>query len=98
MSKLKELRGRKVLLSFPIIDNSKSKIQVTPEVQEELDKELMKKWSSLEVYAVGSEVIDIKVGDKVYLPAGSLTHAERLEIDGHMRIMVSDLEISLIWE
>lgn len=97
MLKLKLLRGRKVLLNLPVID--KSPIVISPEVQEQMDRELVKKYCALEVYAVGSEASpDILPGMKVYIPGNSLTNAERIEVDGEMKMMVSDFDVTIIWE
>ncbi len=97
MSKLKKLRGTKVLLNYPVMD-VKSKITVTPDVQAEIDKEMMKKWSSLEVYQVGDKVVDVVPGDRVYLNENSLLNGEKIEVDGQVRILVGEYEIHIVWE
>ena len=90
-----KLLGRKILVNFPQIE--KSPIELTPEVQEQIDKEMMKKWTALEVYAIGDEVTKVNVGDKVYIPASSLQGGERLEVDGEMRLMVGDYDVNIVW-
>lgn len=90
-----KLLGRKLLLSFPQIE--KSTIELSPEVQAEIDKELMKKWTALEVFAVGDEVTKVNVGDRVYVGTGSLHDAERIEIDGEMKMLVGDYEVMIVW-
>jgi hypothetical protein len=91
------LRGRQVLLNFPKLDTPKSVIELSPEIQAEIDKELMKKWTSLEVFAVGKDVADIIVGDKVYVTASSLQNAERIEIEGDMKMMIGEYDIRIVW-
>jgi len=89
------LKGKRVLLSKPELE--KSPIHMSPEVQENLDKENMKKWTNLEVFAVGESVEGIKIGDKVYVPKGGLERSDVVEVDGEIKLMVSDFDIAIIW-
>lgn len=89
------LKGKRVLLSRPVLE--KSAIELTPEIQAKLDQENMKKWTHLEVFAIGDAVTDIKVGDMVYLPKTALEQSDILEIDGEVKLMVSDFQIAIIW-
>lgn len=98
MPKLKTLRGKRIILNFPSIDKPKI-IELSPEAQEDLDRAMMKKFTSLEVYAVGADVSEgINIGDKVYVLANALQGAERIDIDGEVRMMISEYDISLVWE
>ena len=90
-----KLKGKRVLLSKPELE--KSQIHITPEVQESLDKENMKKWTHLEVFAVGETVEGVKVGDMVYLPKGGLERSDVVEVDGEIKLMISDFDIAIIW-
>lgn len=94
---IKKLRGRKVLINFPIIEQPTSVIELSPETQAEVDKELMKKWTHLEVYAVGNLVEDVEVGDVVYLSAQALETADRIEVDGNSKFLVDDYHLNIIW-
>ena len=89
------LKGKRVLLSRPVLE--KSAIELTPEIQAKLDQENMKKWTHLEVFAIGDAVTDVKVGDMVYLPKTALEQSDILEIDGEVKLMVSDFQIAIIW-
>lgn len=89
------LKGKRVLLSKPVVETSP--IHMTPEVQENLDKENMKKWTHLEVFAVGESVENIKVGDVVYVPKGGLERSDIVEVEGDIKLMVSDFDIAIIW-
>jgi len=95
MSTFKKLRGRKVLVNMPVIE--KSVIELGPEVQAELDKETMKKWTRLEVFAVGDLIEDIAVGDKVYIPTGALGNAERISFQDDVKFLVDDYQINIVW-
>lgn len=90
-----KLKGKRVLLSKPELE--KSPIHMTLEVQENLDRENMKKWTHLEVFAVGESVEGITVGDVVYIPKGGLERSDVVEVDGEIKLMVSDFDIAIIW-
>lgn len=89
------LKGKRVLLSRPVLE--KSAIELTPEVQASLDQENMKKWTHLEVFAIGDSVTDIKVGDVVYIPRNVIEQCDILEVDGEVKLMISDFQIAIIW-
>ena len=90
-----KLKGKRVLLSRPVIE--KSPIELTPEVQASLDQENMKKWTHLEVFAVGDLVTDINVGDVVYLPKGAIEQCDVLDVEGEVKLMTSDFQIAIVW-
>ena len=90
-----KLKGKRILLSRPVME--KSAIELTPEVQASLDQENMKKWTHLEVFAVGDQVTDIKVGDVVYLPKGAIEQCDVLDVEGEVKLMTSDFQIAIIW-
>ena len=75
----------------------KSAIELTPEIQASLDQENMKKWTHLEVFAIGDTVTDIKVGDVVYLPKNAIEQCDILEVDGEVKLMTSDFQIAIVW-
>jgi len=90
-----KLKGKRVLLSRPVIE--KSAIEMSPEIQESLDRENMKKWTNLEVFAIGELVETIKVGDKVYVPKGALERCDIVDVDGEVKLMVSDFDVAIVW-
>jgi hypothetical protein len=90
-----KLKGKRVLLSRPVLE--KSAIELTPEVQASLDQENMKKWTHLEVFAIGDQVTDIKVGDVVYLPKGAIEQCDVLDVEGEVKLMTSDFQIAIVW-
>ena len=96
MSAFKELRGKRILVTKPVSE-TKSLIEITPEVQAELDKELMSKWTRLTVFAVGSEVLDIKPNDEVYINASMLANAELVRLDGVDYMMVLDHAVAIVY-
>jgi hypothetical protein len=96
MLTFKELRGKRILVTKPVAE-TKSLIEITPEVQAELDKELMTKWTRLTVFAVGTEVSDIKAGDEVYINASMLANAELIQLDGVDYMMVLDHAVAIVY-
>ena len=96
MSAFKELRGKRILVTKPVSE-TKSLIEITPEVQAELDKELMSKWTRLTVFAVGTEVVDIKPNDEVYINASMLANAELVRLDGVDYMMVLDHAVAIVY-
>jgi len=59
--------------------------------------ETQKRTSNLEVFAVGDSVTEIQVGESVYIPSGVLQNADIVEIDGEIKLMVSDYQIAIVW-
>lgn len=90
-----KLKGKRVLLSKPVIE--KSAIEISPDIQEKIDRENMVKWTNLEVFAVGENVDSINVGDKVYIPKGPLERCDVVEVGGEIKLMVSDFDIAIVW-
>jgi hypothetical protein len=91
----KSLEGRRILITKPV--RKESLIELSPEASASLDADAMKSWTNLEIYAVGEEVTKYKAGDKVYLSTSALQSAEILEVDGALRLMVSDYDIAIVW-
>lgn len=92
---MKSLRGKRVLLTMPEL--KKSAVELSAKDEETIMQEAMKKWLKLEVFAVGDEVTDVKKGDKVYVQTYALQSGEKIEIDGSIKLMISDTAIAIIW-
>lgn len=90
-----KLKGKRVLLNKPQINDLG--LELSQETKEQLMQEEMKKYTELEIYAVGDEVTDFEEGQLVYVSPSVLAYAEILPIDGDDRIMIRDMDISLIW-
>ena len=96
MSLFKQLRGKRVMIQKPESE-SKSLIELTPEVEAQLEKEAIAKWTRLKVYAVGTEVTDIKAGDEVYITPGVLAAAEIFKVDEEVFMIVPDHAVAVIY-
>ena len=90
-----KLMGRRVLINVP--KKKESVIELTAKDEEILMKEAMALWTNLEVYATGDTVTLVSAGDKVYLTTGSLQNAEKVEIEGEVKLMVSEGDIAIVW-
>ena len=90
-----KLFGHRVLLNRP--KKEERLIQLTPEMEEEMNIKELIGLKHLEVYTIGEEVTNVKVGDVVYVNLMYLQSAELVEVDGSERIMVRDSDIAFTW-
>lgn len=84
------------MISKPESEN-KSLIELTPEVEAQLEKEAIAKWTRLKVYAVGTEVTDIKAGDEVYITPGILANAEIFKVGEEVFMIVQDHAVAVVY-
>lgn len=90
------IRGKRILLNKP--HKETFGIELTESAKAEMDAELMKKWTALEIYAIGTEVSEVKVGDKVYIPSYVLQTAEIVDLQEEgIKIMIGEQDIAIIW-
>mgnify|MGYP000335286229 CR=1 FL=1 len=92
---MRNLRGKRVLITVPEL--KKSNIAISEKDEEMMMQEAMKKWQSLEIFAVGDEVEDLKKEDMVYVQTYALESGEKIEVEGKMRILVPDTAIAMVW-
>jgi hypothetical protein len=90
-----KLMGRRVLINVP--QKKESVLELSAKDEETIMQEAMKLWTKLEVYAIGDTVDKLSPGNKVYITTGSLQNAEKVEIDGEVKLMVSEGDIAIIW-
>ena len=90
-----KVKGHRVLLNRPV--KEERLIKLSPEMEEAMEFEELKKLKNLEVFAVGEEVQGINVGDKVYVQLMSLQSADLVEVEGNEKIMVRSSDIAIIW-
>ena len=91
----KQLKGIRVLLSLPKRDDKG--IILTPELEEQFNREYAMKMDKLEVYAIGDAVTDIQPGDLVYVPVEELKRGTFVTINDEEKLMVSAMSIALVW-
>ena len=95
MSSFKTLRGRRILIEVPV--KKESVITLSEKDKDALMYEAMKQWNKLTVYAIGDKVEEIAVGDSVYIPVPQLEQAEKVDIDGSVKLMFNEMDIAIIW-
>jgi hypothetical protein len=95
MNPFKTLRGRRILIEVPV--KKESVITLSEKDQDALMYEAMKQWNKLTVYAIGDKVEEIAVGDSVYIPVPQLEQAEKVDIDGSVKLMFNEMDIAIIW-
>jgi histidinol phosphatase-like enzyme len=91
----KQLKGIRILLSLPKRDDKG--IILTPELEEQFNREYAMKMDKLEVFAIGDSVTDIQVGDVVYVPVEELKRGTFVTIKDEEKLMVSAMSIALVW-
>jgi hypothetical protein len=57
----------------------------------------MKKWTRLEVYAVGDDVTTVAAGDSVYVSVNAIKGAEVIEIEETIKLMLSEYDVAIVW-
>jgi len=94
------LRGNKILLDKPEKKEEDNKLDLilSKDDEKDIEKDMMKEWTHLNVFAVGEEVNDVKFGDKVYVRTGALHNAEIIDIDGSIKMMVLVHDIVMVWQ
>ena len=91
-----KLLGKRVLLSAP--QRKESAIQLTPETERAMDEDMIKLWTALEVYAIGTDVTLVKAKDKIYTSVSSLSSAERIVIGDETKLLINEFEVVIIWD
>lgn len=91
----KKLAGVRVLLELPF--KKKSAIELTPEMQQEIDREWALSLDKLTVYGVGESVVGYEVGDVVLVPTEELKRGSFHTINGKEMLMISSMSIALVW-
>lgn len=93
------LNGTRLLLNKP--EAKETTVTLLPEAKEALEKEVMREWHHLEIFAVGDQCNQDKYapGKKVFIPTGPLQDTiQFVNIDGEVKILVSEHIVALVWE
>ena len=90
-----KLLGKRILINIPVID--KPIIELSPAQEAEREKEAIKKWTKLEVFAVGDEVEKVTAGDQIYVQAFGLESAEKIMIGEEMKLLVKEFDIAIVY-
>jgi histidinol phosphatase-like enzyme len=90
-----KLRGSRVLLNCP--PRKDLGLHLSAEAEQELLIEELKSMTALEVFAVGDNVQDIQVGNKVYVSPSTIMHAELVKVDEEEKFLIREMDVALIW-
>ena len=60
-----KLHGKRILIEKPV--KPESQVILTPEAEAAMEQDLIKTWSKLKVFAVGSDCTHVQAGDMVYV-------------------------------
>ncbi len=90
-----QLIGNKLLLNKP------SSVNIN-EIESEEEKaiaiaNLKAAWESLEVFAIGSEVVNFSVGNKVLISKETRDNIKIVEINGVPKLLISENEVLIKW-
>ena len=91
-----KLLGKRVLIEKPVRPATIG-ITLGEKDTQDLDKEFIKKYARMNVYDAGDECTKVKRGDQVYIGT-ALEHAEIIDIDDKLYMMVNEMSISIIWQ
>ena len=89
------VRGSRVLLNQP--DIKEPVIELSPEDKKAFDEEQLKKFTQIEVFAVGNSVENLNPGDFVYVSPYYLQSAQIIEIEGEPKLLIREQDIDIIW-
>ena len=95
MSEFK-LLGPRILLTLPQIN--KPTLQLTDELERQWMEKEMQKFNKLEVFAIGTEVTGIEVGDSVTANPLFIRNAERVNIEGEDKVVIRYPDITIVWK
>ena len=91
-----KLLGNRVLLVVP--KKEETKLIVDHNTKEDLQKEMLRKMSKLEVHSIGDTVNNFKSGDVVLVDPIALNKAVLIDISPEQQVLlVSVFDIVLIW-
>jgi hypothetical protein len=95
MSEFK-LLGPRVLLTMPQIN--KPTLQLSEELERQWMEKEMQKFNKLEVFAIGTEVTGVEVGDSVTVNPLFIRNAERVNIEGEDKVVIRYPDITIVWK
>jgi hypothetical protein len=89
------VRGKRLLVTVPEL--KKASVELSVKDEELRMQDAIKVWTKLEIFAVGNEVEGIKAGDIVYIQTYALESAERIEIDGVIKLLIPEQAVAIIY-
>ena len=85
--------GKLVLIEKPEVEQAPSGIELLPEAIKAKEEEMIKKFTALNVFAIGDEVIRVKAGDKVLITPKTLSFLDQVELEGKLYFVAQEHQI-----
>jgi hypothetical protein len=90
-----QLIGNKLLLNKPTFVNIE---EITSEEEKATAIANIKAaWESLEVFAIGTEVVNFAIGSKVLISKETRDNTKTVEINGVPKLLISEYEVLIKW-
>lgn len=89
-------QGKLVLVSKPVFEN-KSVIELSEKDKALIEQDLIKKYTKLDVFAVGVDTTFCKTGDVVLITPKTLSYADTVELEGEIKFIVKESDIIAVY-
>jgi hypothetical protein len=89
-----KLHGKRLLIEKPV--KPESQVLLTEESEAAMEKEWMKSWTKLKVFATGTDCTIVQPGDQVYV-GNALANSEIIDIDGSLYFLVNEAAVCITW-
>lgn len=90
-----KVHGNRVYLNMPVLPEQK--LHLDAETQKKLKEEMLQKFQKLKIFAIGSDVKFLEVGEEVLVDSKVLKNASIIEIEGEEKLVVSAYDIMHTW-
>lgn len=87
---MKKYQGNVVILNKPTYESKIKGLELSPEAQASLEKDLVKHYTRLKVFAVGENVTFCKEGDEVLITPRQLSYCDVVDIDGGTKFVAQE--------
>ena len=89
-------QGKLVLVSKPVIEN-KSVIELSEKDKALIEHDLIKKYTRLNVFAVGADTTFCKAGDDILITPKTLSYADTVELEGQIKFIVKESDVIAVY-
>jgi|TARA_R110001592_G_scaffold77380_3_gene232970 hypothetical protein len=90
---IKEWKPNAVILDKPVFKSKIKNLELSPEAKESMEKDLVKEYGKLTVFAVGSDVTFCKAGDQVLLTPKTLSYCDTIELENEVKFVSKEADI-----
>lgn len=90
-------QGKVVLLDKPVYEPKIAGLELSEEAKASMEKELVKHYTKLKVFAVGEDVKFCKAGDEVMITPRQLSFCDTLELEGNIKFVSKESDIIAVY-